>query len=132
VGTVKMALDTDFEAKDVQVVRDDGSPVAFTARDQSLVFFSGSPGTVRVMAGDREIVYSQTLPQLWETQWQPPADARTGMPRFRDRVAAATELWHWLAIAGALCLLLEWFLYGRLTQRLRVHLKPALAMRKAS
>jgi hypothetical protein len=132
VGTVKMALDTDFEAKDVKVVRDDGSPVAFTARDQALVFFSGSPGTVRVMAGDREIVYSQTLPQLWETQWQPPADARTGMPRFRDRVAAATELWHWLAIAGALCLLLEWFLYGRLTQRLRVHLKPALAMRKAS
>ena len=132
VGTVKMALDADFEAKDVQVVRDDGSPVAFTARDQSLIFFSGSPGTVRVMAGDREMVYSQTLPQLWETQWQPPSDVRTGMPRFRDRVAAATELWHWLAIGGALCLLLEWFLYGRLSRRLHLHRKPALAMRRAS
>jgi hypothetical protein len=132
VGTVKMALDADFEAKDVQVVRDDGSPVAFTARDQTLTFFSGSPGTVRVMAGDREMVYSQTLPQVGETQWQPPSDAMTGMPRFRDRVAGAVELWQWLAIAGALCLLVEWFLYGRLSRRLHLHLKPAVAMRKAS
>jgi hypothetical protein len=132
VGTVKIALDHDFEAEGLQVLRDDGSRVAFTARDQSLVFFSGAPGTVRVMAGDREMVYSQTLPQLWETQWQPPADVRTGMPRFTSGVAAAIELWQWLAIAGALCLLLEWFLYGRLSRRLHILGRPALAMRKAS
>jgi hypothetical protein len=132
VGAVKIALDADFDAGQVQVVRDDGSPVAFTARGNSLMFFSGAPGTVRVMAGDREMVFSQTLPQLWDAQWQPPAGVRTGIPRLRERVAAASDLWQWLALAGALGLLLEWFLYGRLSRRLHLHKRPVVAMRKAS
>ena len=39
----------------VRVLRDDGNAVPFTLRGQSLEFFSGTPGTVRVLAGDREI-----------------------------------------------------------------------------
>jgi hypothetical protein len=132
VGTVKLALDTGAEVKDLQVIAGDGSPVAFTVRDRSLVFFTGAPGTVRVMDGDRETVLSQTLPQLWESRWEPPAHARTGIPRFRERIAAASDLWQWLALAGAFCLLVEWFLYGRLSRRVHLVQQPFRAMRKAS
>jgi hypothetical protein len=132
VGTVKIALDSDVQPGEVEVVREDGSPVAFTARERSLVFFSGAPGRVRVVAGNREIVHSQTLPQLWDSRWEPPATAKTGLPRFSERAAATIELWQWLAIAGGLCLLLEWAFYGRLSRRLHLVRRPLQAMRKAS
>jgi hypothetical protein len=132
VGTVKIALDRDVAPKDVHVVSGDGSPVAFTARDGSLVFFSGEPGTVRVVAGNRETVYSLTLPQLGDSRWEPPATAKTGVPRPTERMAAAADLWQWLALAGAIGLLLEWFLYGRLSRGRRVIRMPLASLRKAS
>jgi hypothetical protein len=132
VGTVKVSLDADVRPAGVRVLREDGNPVPFTMRGQSLEFFSGSAGTVRVLAGDREYVYSLTLPQLWESQWEVPPETHRGVPRFAAPIREATDLWQWLALAGAAGLLAEWILYGRFRRRVaRVARKP-VAMRKAS
>jgi hypothetical protein len=66
-----------------------------------------------VVAGDREYLYSLTLPELWESKWTPPSGAHIGVPRFREMPESSTDLWPWLAIAGGLGLLAEWVLYGR-------------------
>ena len=113
VGAVKLVMDQDTAAADVKVTADDGSAVPFTMRERTLNFFSGTPGGVKVVAGDREYLYSLTLPELWESKWTPPADARLGVPRFREIVESSTDLWPWLALAGGLGLLAEWVLYGR-------------------
>ena len=113
VGTVKQVLDDDAAAKNVKVTAEDGSALPFTVHDRVLHFFAGSPGTVRVHAGDHEYQYSLTLPQLGDAKWTPPANARTGIPRFLPILDNTTDLWPWLALAGGLGLLLEWLLYGR-------------------
>lgn len=113
VGTVKIAMDPDVRPADVRVLRDDGSALPFTLRDRSLYLFSGDPGVVRVLAGDNEYVYSLTIPELWESTWAIPADARRGIPRFRTSESGSFDLWQILAILGGLGLVTEWFLYGR-------------------
>lgn len=132
VGMVKAPLDPGVRPGSVRVVREDGNPAPFTLRGQSLEFFSGTAGTMRVLAGDREYVYSLTLPQLWESQWDVPAETRRGIPRFSAPLGEATDLWQWLALAGGAGLLAEWILFGRFRRRVaRIPQKP-LAMRKAS
>jgi hypothetical protein len=113
VGTVKLQMDGEVAARDVRVVAEDGSAVPFTLRDKTLTFFAGSPGSVRVTAGDREYIYSLTLPELWDSRWDPPPDAHRGIPRFGAVIARVTDVWPWLALAGAAGLLAEWLLYGR-------------------
>ena len=113
VGTVRLALDQELTHKDVKVSAEDGSPLPFTLRDRTLDFFAGAPGAVRVTAGDRDYLYSLTLPQLGETKWQAPADVRTGIPRFAVTVDSSMDLWPWLALLGAAGLAAEWLLYGR-------------------
>jgi hypothetical protein len=116
----------------LRVLNEDGSPVPFTLRGPALEFFSGTPGTVRVLAEDREYVYSLTLPQLWESKWDVPAETRRGIPKFPVPLREATDLWQWLALAGGAGLLAEWLLFGSLRRgRARVSKRP-LAMRKAS
>ena len=66
-----------------------------------------------MVAGDREYLYSLTLPELWESKWTPPADAHLGVPRFTQVLESSTDLWPWLALLGGLGLLAEWVLYGR-------------------
>ena len=132
VGTVKVPLDPDVRPASVRVLREDGNPAPFTLRGQSLEFFSGTAGTVRVLAGDREYVYSLTLPQLWESKWDVPPETRRGIPKFAAPLREATDLWQWLALAGAAGLLAEWILYGRFRRRVaRVSRRP-VAMKKAS
>lgn len=131
-GTVKVSLDPDVRPAGVRVLREDGSPAPFTLRGPSLEFFSGAAGTVRVLAGDREYVYSLTLPQLWESIWDVPPDTRRGIPRFATPLREATDLWQWLAVAGGAGLLAEWILFGRFRRRVaRVSRRP-VPMKKAS
>jgi hypothetical protein len=113
VGAVKLALEQDTAPADVKVTADGGSALPFTIRDRTLNFFAGSPSGVKVVAGDREYLYSLTLPELWESKWTPPADAHLGIPRFTQILDSSTDLWPWLALAGAIGLLTEWVLYGR-------------------
>ena len=55
------------------MLSEDGSSVPFVIRDQSLHFFAGTPGVVRVVSGDHEYIYSLTLPELGDAKWDPPA-----------------------------------------------------------
>jgi hypothetical protein len=113
VGAVKLVLDEGMKPADVRVSADDGRAVPFTVRDRTLNFFSATPGGVKVEAGDREYLYSLTLPELWDTKWTPPAAVHSGVPRFAGVFDTARDLWPWLALAGGAGLVFEWFLYGR-------------------
>jgi hypothetical protein len=135
-GTVTTELDPDIRPEDVRVLQQDGTPLPFTTRGHTLRFFSGAPGTVRVLAADRETVYSLTLPELWDAKWDMPSGVRRGLPVFRQAAAFSRDLWQVLALTGGLCLLLEWLWFGRAEGRMR-RLKARLAVlrphaRKAS
>ncbi len=135
VGTVKLLMDPDASEKDVKVTAEDGSPLPFTVRDRAVSFFSGTPGSVRVLAGDHEYVYSLTLPQLWDAKWDPPAEAQKGIPRFSVALDSSTDMWPWLALAGAAGLLAEWLMFGRFRRaglRLGAVSRPILLRRKAA
>jgi len=112
VGTVKLVLDQDLPSASIRVSAENGSPLPFTVRDRTLNFFAGSPGSVRVAAGDREYLYSLTLPQLWDSKWTMPSDTRQGIPRFSQTFGGSSDLWPWLALAGGAGLLAEWLLFG--------------------
>jgi len=129
VGAVKLAMEQDAGASDVKVLADDGSSLPFIVRDRALQFFSGAPGVVRVVAGDREYVYSLTLPELGETKWEPPAGVRRGVPRALPPSSVAQDVWPWLALAGGAGLLAEWFLFGRFRRGLGS--RPVLLRRRA-
>jgi len=131
VGAVRVAMDEEVTAGDIKVIASDGSPLPFSLHDRVLQFFAGAPGTVRVEAGDRELVYSLTLPQLGETRWDPPPDALKGIPRFSPVLDGSSDLWPWLALAGAAGLLVEWLLYGRFRRGGRMA-RPMLLRRKAA
>jgi hypothetical protein len=66
-----------------------------------------------VVTGDREVLYSLTLPDVAEASWKVPAKVRRGVPKASEQAASATELWPWLAALGALGLLIDWLLFGR-------------------
>ena len=118
-GIVTMQLDTDVRPEDVTVQQQDGTPLPFTTRGQTMRFFSGTPGTVRVQSGDRETVYSLTLPELWDAKWGAPAGVRRGLPGFRTATVLSRDLWELLALLGGVGLLAEWLLYGRSEGRMR-------------
>lgn len=113
VGSINSHLDADVKPSEIKVLDEEGRPLPFTVHDGVVSFFAGVPGSVRLVAGHRERVYSLTLPELGETAWQAPPGVRRGIPPRAVGLAAAADFWHWLAIAGAALLVLEWFLYGR-------------------
>ncbi len=119
VGTVKVALEQDTQQKDIKVTGDNGQPLPFTMRDRTVQFFSGTPGSVRVVAGNHEYRYAMTIPELWDSKWVPPGDARQGIPHFATVLDSSIDIWPWLAVAGALGLLAEWILYGSFRRALR-------------
>ena len=98
--------------ENVKVISSNQQNLPFTMHGQSLRFFSGTPGTVRVVTADREQVYSLTLPEVGEAVWQPPASAKRGVPS-RVTEASVRDLWPFLALLGGLGLLIEWLLFGR-------------------
>jgi von Willebrand factor type A domain/Aerotolerance regulator N-terminal len=139
VGTVNVAVDSTIETQTsragLRVVREDGTPIPFTVQGKSLHFYSGNPGIARVINGDRESIYSLSLPEMGETKWKPPADAKRGLPSFRESVQSVHDTWRVFAILGGLGLLIEWLMYGRF-ERVMVHARNLLrwpgGLRKAS
>jgi Aerotolerance regulator N-terminal len=132
VGTVEAPVDADVPVADLRVVRENGAPVPFTLHDKAIHFFSATPGTVRVLAGDREYVYSLTLPQLWESTWTVPPEIHRGIPKFSVPLREASDLWQWLALLGGAGLLAEWILFGRMRRTVMRIGKRPLAMKRAS
>jgi hypothetical protein len=113
VGTVTVPVTKDTNPADVHVLDEMNQELPFTIEGDQLHFFSGAPGNVRVQLRDRELLYALTLPDLAEAAWQLPPGVKKGVPTAGFSEAAATEIWPWLAIAGALGLLLDWILFGR-------------------
>jgi len=113
VGTVNVTLGAEAVGAAVRVLAENGSPLPYTIQGRNLRFFAAAPGTVRLLTGDREQVYSLSLPEVAEARWEPPKEARRGLPRASAGRLAYTDLWPWLALAGGALLLVEWLLFGR-------------------
>ena len=113
VGTVTVPVEKGTDAANVKVVTEDAKPLPFTIEDNVLRFFSGAPGTVRVLTGSRELVYSLTLPDVGESIWKAPATVHKGIPRAMGNSVSTTDIWPWFAVMGAFGLLLDWLLFGR-------------------
>jgi hypothetical protein len=113
VGTVNVAVEKDTKPEEIRVLDENNRTLPFTLDDNNLRFFSGAPGTVRVQMGDREAVYSLTLPDIGTDVWRVPAGVRKGVPRAVLADAAPRDLWPWLALLGGLGLLADWLLFGR-------------------
>ena len=111
VGAVTVPLDASIQSSEVQVLADKRA-LPFTLQGNNLRFFAGSPGDVRVLAGDREQVYSLSLPEVGTEVWTPPTSARQGIPSSFSEVLSH-DIWQVLAILGALGLFGEWLLFGR-------------------
>jgi hypothetical protein len=113
VGTVNVALDNGTKADSIRVLTEKQRPLPFTVAEDNLRFFAGSPGTVRVLTGDRETVYSLTLPDVAEASWKLPQGVKRGLPRASEQRGSALDLWPWFAVLGGLGLLADWLLFGR-------------------
>lgn len=113
VGTVSVPVEKGTDPAKIRITGDRDRPLPFTVQGETLRFFSGAPGTVHVNDGDRETIYSLTLPDVGEAAWKAPATVARGLPRFAAQVASITNIWPWLALLGGLGLLIEWLLYGR-------------------
>ncbi len=109
-------------ASSFQVLTGDGKALPFSVENGMLRSFMPYPGTVRILDGNREIVYSLTLPDLPDKSWDAPSTIASGIPADGGSVAESRDLWRWLAVAGGLVLLLEWWLYAK---RQRLWLKLA-------
>ena len=119
VGTVNVKLAAHTDPAQVRVLGGDGGAIPYTIDGDSLRFYASNPGTVRVLTGERESVYSLTVPEVGDTVWQIPAGVRRGVPRRTPIEAVARDIWYWLALGGLGCLLAEWLIYGRHRARLR-------------
>ncbi|MGB6941613.1 MAG: VWA domain-containing protein [Bryobacteraceae bacterium] len=118
VGTVDVELESEIDPNSVRVQTEEGRPLPFTVQGKTLRFFTGAPGVVRVLTGDRELVYSLTLPQPGDTVWKP-SNVKLGVPGRAPLGPTSRDLWQWLALAGAAGLLADWILFGRMDRRMR-------------
>ncbi len=116
VGTVDVELESEIDPKLIRVQTEEGRALPFTVQGKSLRFFTAAPGVVRVLTGDREQVYSLTLPQPGDVAWRP-SNVKLGLPGRSPIGPTSRDLWHWLALAGAAGLLADWILYGRIDRR---------------
>lgn len=123
-GTVDVDLESETAPSNVRVQTEDGKALPFTIDGKTLRFFTADPGIVRVLTGDRELVYSLTLPQPGDTVWHPSPEqisqgVKIGLPGRAPAGPASRDIWQWLAIAGAIGLLVDWILFGRVDRRSR-------------
>ena len=112
VGAVSLPLGPGVTRGEISVVDDREDPLPFELDGETLRFYGGRPGTVRVRAGEREVTYSLGLPRVPEAVWEPPAGALAGIPPARGS-DPSRALWPWLALGAACVLAAEWWRYGR-------------------
>jgi len=126
VGTVDLELESETDPSAIHVATEDGKTLPFTVDARRLRFFAGSAGIVRVLTGDREMVYSLTLPQPGDFVWKPSSGKR-GLPGRGPLEPSSRDIWQWLALLGGVGLLLDWVLYGRMRTR---YVPPSQAERR--
>lgn len=113
VGGTTVTFEPDTDLAGLRVTADNQESLPYTLEGNTARFFTATPGTVRVQTGDRELVYSQILPQMADAVWLAPRQARRGIPSASTAGPANRELWPLLALLGLAGLVLEWQLYGR-------------------
>jgi hypothetical protein len=113
VGTASIGIDRIEAGERIRVVDASGFAVPFTVRNNALQLYVVKPAVVRIITPERESIVSLTLPGVGEFAWKPPENAPRAVPGQTWLGASAVDLWRWLALAGALGLLLEWLIYGR-------------------
>jgi hypothetical protein len=113
VGTINVPLEPGVNPANSKVLTEDQRPLPFTIEGNTLRFFAGAPGNVRVTMGDHESIYSLTLPDLGDVAWRPPPNVARGIGRASEAASIPFDPWPWLALAGGFGLLADWILYGR-------------------
>jgi hypothetical protein len=126
-------LESETDPSAIHVLTEDGKALPFTVEARTLRFFSGAAGIVRVLTGDRELVYSLTLPQPGDIVWTA-ASAKHGLPGRSPAQPASTDIWPWLALLGSFGFLTDWILFGRKQSGAptAMHAPSRLPWRKAS
>lgn len=123
VGTVNVDLESAPDPAQVRVVTENGQKLPFTLDGTKLRFFSGTAGVIRVLTGERELVYSLTLPQPGAVVWNP-TNVRMGFPARMQGDQSGRDIWQWLAIAAAIALVADWVIFGRMRGRIFAALAP--------
>jgi von Willebrand factor type A domain/Aerotolerance regulator N-terminal len=112
IGLVTAPLEPDELASQIQVFDPRGAPVPFIRGKQDIELFTSAPEVLRLISATRERRLSVTAPDVAPFEWKPPLNAATG-PLYRAPFSpSAIDLWRWLAVLGALGLLIEWILFG--------------------
>ncbi len=124
VGTVNVALEKGVNPASIKVLGDDQRPLPFTIEGNVCDFSRVRAGNVHVVTGDRETVYSLTLPDVGDSRGVRRLMWRAECGGGPAESASAPNPWPWLALAGGLGLLADWLLYGR---KQIVRLKPRAA-----
>lgn len=114
VGNVQIPLDPGADKVGIKVLSASDVAVPSSVIDGNLQFYAGERGMFRVQTAGGERVYSLSLPDIADTTWEPPAAVRRGIQRGITDSIASRDVWQWLAFAGALLLLAEWLLFGRI------------------
>lgn len=113
VGTISTPLGGGTDPAAIRALAEGDRELPFTVQNGLLRFFSPVPGTVRLIAADRETVFSLTLPDVAEARWEAPREIPRGVPHGRGSGPSSRDLWQALALAGASGLVAEWLLFGR-------------------
>lgn len=113
VGLASVDLDAAEQRSSVRVTDGRGFPIPSSKRDNTLQFFAASPAIIHVTSGERERIVSLSLPAVASKTWRPRGRLSTGVPSPARFAPPVFDLWKWLSLAAALCLLIEWFLFGR-------------------
>jgi hypothetical protein len=125
IGHNTAELESGVDPAAVRVLNEAGVEVPFRVHDGHLSFFAGEPGAFRVRTPSGESVHSLWLPEVADTLWSAPPGVAQGVPPVAAAVVAPRELWHWLALLGALGLLTDWLLYGRNRRRMAALAVPS-------
>jgi hypothetical protein len=96
----------------LRVLDENGEALPFSAAGRQLRFYAPQTGTVRVVEDGREHVFSLALPEIPETAWTAPGQLKRGVPPPARYGGPARDLRPWLALLGALGILLDWLLFA--------------------
>lgn len=116
VGQVSLPLGALAVPGPFQVLDEANATIPYSISNGSLQFFVEHPQIVRVGSPSYRRAVSLTLPDVETAAWTPPPSVRQGLPPM-SRASKILDLWQWLAVAGGVCLFLEWFFFGRRGRR---------------
>jgi len=125
IGPSTITLDAKEDTSALRVIDDRGASVPFTLHGRTLNLFASRPAIIRVLTDERERVLSLTLPDVASYAWTP-KNVLNGLPPSARFAPTATDLWKYLAVAGALCLIAEWWFFGRRRRSLWRHVPLTL------